>query len=128
MIAEDRNLWTKRRGWLDIVAEMLRIARNGKLKTHIRFKAGLSHSQVNKYLPFLVEKGLIENLTVKKRKLNIKLYRTTQKGLRFIEILESMKKLEDSPEKRESRKLGSFPTFKRKTNKICFQDNISEES
>lgn len=86
-----------RRGWHDIIAEILKIARSGKLKTHIMFKARLSHEQANKYLPFLVNKGLIENLTVKKKKLRRKLYRTTQKGIRLMKIVESMKKLEDSP-------------------------------
>jgi len=87
----------KRRGWHDIITEILKTARDGEIKTHIMFKAGLSHNQVNRYLSFLVEKGLVENLTVKRKKSNTRLYRTTQKGVQLIEILESLRKLEGSP-------------------------------
>lgn len=94
----------KRRDWHDIIAEILRTARDGKLKTHIMFRARLSYDQVNKYLSFLVDKGLMENLSVKKKKLSMELYHTTQKGLKLMEILELMKKLEGSfTEKYESR-------------------------
>lgn len=103
-----------RRDWHDIIAEILKTTKDGKLKTHIMFKVRLSHDQVNRYLPFLVDKGFIENFTMKKKRLTMELYRTTQKGLRLMEILESMKKLEDSStEEYESRGIKPALTCRR---------------
>lgn len=90
-----------RRGWPEIIAEILKVAKQSRLKTHIMFKAGLSHDQVNRYLSFLVERGLIENFTVKKKRLTMELYRTTPKGVELIEILESIRKLETSSGKQK---------------------------
>ena len=83
----------KRRDRHDIVAEMLDHARGGKIKTHIMYKAKLSYSQVNEYLLLLVEKGFVENITVKHRRRIVTMYRTTEKGIEFLNRLESMNKL-----------------------------------
>lgn len=104
----------KRRGWHDIIAEILKTANQGTLKTHIALKVGLTHDQMKRYLRFLIDEGLIQNLTIKRRKLSIRLYRTTQKGLKLMEILEFMRKLEDSPsEKCECREIKHAPTCRR---------------
>jgi predicted transcriptional regulator len=50
----------KRRDRHDIVVEILRTAVDGKIKTHIMYKAKLSYAQLNEYLPLLVEKGFLE--------------------------------------------------------------------
>ena len=84
---------TKRRDRHDIIVEILRTARNGKIKTHIMYKAKLSYAQVSEYLPLLVNKGFLEPFTVKQRKLHRKLYRTTEKGRKLLENLEYIDKL-----------------------------------
>jgi len=84
---------SKRRDRHDIVAEMLDHARGGKIKTHIMYKAKLSYSQINEYLNLLVEKGFVENITVKRRRKIVTMYRTTEKGIEFLNRLESMNKL-----------------------------------
>ena len=84
---------TKRRDRHDIIVEILKTARNGKIKTHIMYKAKLSYAQINEYLPLLVNKGFLEPFTVKKRKVHRKLYRTTEKGVKLLENCESMAKL-----------------------------------
>ena len=48
----------KRRDHLDIIAEMLEVARDGALKTKIMYEANLSFAQLNEYLSFLLEIGL----------------------------------------------------------------------
>ena len=83
----------KRRDRHDIVAEILKTAVNGKIKTHIMYRAKLSYSQVNEYLPMLVNKGFLENNKTAHGKHMTAVYRTTSRGLQFIESLESINKL-----------------------------------
>jgi len=83
----------KRRDRHDIVAEILKTAKGGKIKTHIMYKAKLSYSQINEYLTLLVEKGFLENMTIKRKKQTITVYKTTEKGIEFLDHLESVNKL-----------------------------------
>ncbi len=75
----------KRRDRHDIIAEILKTAKEARIKTHIMYKAKLSYAQVNEYLPLLIKKGFLEPFTVQKRKIRRKLYRTTEKGLQLLE-------------------------------------------
>jgi len=84
---------TKRRDRHDIIVEILKTARAGKIKTHIMYKAKLSYAQINEYLPLLVNKGFLEFFTVKQRRVSRKLYRTTEKGKKLLENSESIAKL-----------------------------------
>ncbi len=84
---------SKRRDRHDIVAEILRTARGGKIKTHIMYRAKLSYSQINEYLDLLVEKGFLENMTVKRKRQIVTMYRTTKKGIEFLDHTESINKL-----------------------------------
>ncbi|MCW3976552.1 MAG: helix-turn-helix transcriptional regulator [Candidatus Bathyarchaeota archaeon] len=80
----------KRRDRHDIIVEILKTAIDGKIKTHIMYKAKLSYAQINEYLALLVSKGFVEPFTVKQRKIRRKLYRTTEKGMRLLANFESM--------------------------------------
>ena len=82
------ELNNKRRDRHDIVTEILKTAREGKIKTHIMYRAKLSYSQINTYLQLLVEKGFLENNTVVRKKQTITLYKTTPKGVHLIENIE----------------------------------------
>jgi len=84
---------SKRRDRHDIVAEILRTAIGGKLKTHIMYKAKLSYSQIQEYLKLLVEKGFLENMTIKRKRQTITMYKTTKRGMDFLDHLESINKL-----------------------------------
>jgi predicted transcriptional regulator len=83
----------RRRDRHDIVAEILKTAVNGRIKTHIMYRAKLSYSQINEYLPMLVEKGFLENSKATRGRQYSVFYRTTSKGLQFLENLESINKL-----------------------------------
>jgi predicted transcriptional regulator len=83
----------RRRDRHDIVAEILKTAREGRIKTHIMYKAKLSYSQINTYLKLLVEKGFLENNTVRKRRQTVTLYKTTPKGMQFIDNIETVNNL-----------------------------------
>lgn len=83
----------KRRDRHDIVAEILRTATGGKIKTHIMYKAKLSYSQINEYLRVLVEKGFLQNAKNKRKKQIVTTYRTTKKGKEFLDCMEFINKL-----------------------------------
>ena len=91
--AEEREEDGKRRDRHDIIVEILKTAINGKVKTHIMYKARLSYAQLNEYLPRLVEKGFLENQTIKKRNLLKKVFKTTSKGIKLLENFENMNNL-----------------------------------
>jgi predicted transcriptional regulator len=81
---------SKRRDRHDIVAEILETARGGAIKTHIMYKARLSYAQVSEYVPLLLEKGFLENCTVKKHRQEKLLLKTTEQGEKFLENLKSL--------------------------------------
>jgi predicted transcriptional regulator len=84
---------SRRRDRHDIVAEILKTAREGKIKTHIMYKAKLSYSQINTYIGLLVEKGFLENTKVRRKKQTVTMYKTTSKGILFIENIETVNQL-----------------------------------
>jgi predicted transcriptional regulator len=77
--------------------EILRTAVEGKIKTHIMYKAKLSYAQLNEYLPLLIEKGFLENTSIKHKRAIKRVYKTTEKGQRFLENFNSVKKLWSYP-------------------------------
>ena len=87
------EVMNKRRDRHDIVAEILKTARGGKIKTHIMYKAKLSYSQINEYLNLLIGKGFLENTTIQRKRQTITMYRTTKKGIDFLDHLEFLNKL-----------------------------------
>ena len=82
------ELNSKRRDRHDIVAEILKTAKEGRIKTHIMYKAKLSYSQINTYLQLLVEKGFLENNTIRRKRQIVTIYRTTPKGVEYIDNIE----------------------------------------
>jgi predicted transcriptional regulator len=65
---------------VEILVNILNVARGSTLKTHILYKANLSHRQVDRYLTFLAENGMLKPVPV-----NGKLrYEVTEKGLEFL--------------------------------------------
>jgi predicted transcriptional regulator len=77
----DQNLRPKRRDRLYIIAEVLEIATEGTLKTQIMYGANLSFTQLNDYLRFTLNIGLLK----KTRRDGRDVYETTEKGMAFLE-------------------------------------------
>lgn len=71
----------KRRDKLYIIAEILEIAKEGILKTQIMYRANLSFTQLNEYLKFMLKINLLE----KKFRNDKEIYKTTEKGLDFLQ-------------------------------------------
>jgi predicted transcriptional regulator len=93
MITSTEEDGARRRDRHDIIVEILKTAINGKVKTHIMYKARLSYAQLNKYLPQLVKNGFLENVKIKRRKDYKKVFKTTLKGLKLLESFETIKNL-----------------------------------
>ena len=100
-----KNEWPeaprKRRDRLYIISEILIIAKDGSLKTQIMYRANLSFAQLNEYLSFLLKIKLLKVV-----KHNGKTaYKTTTKGIKYLENYEKIAGLlsgEEDPDKRNS--------------------------
>ena len=83
-----QTLWD-RRDRLGIMAEIMEIAREGRLKTQIMYGVNLSFNQLKEYLSFLTEMGFLK-VHIKNRK---RVYETTAKGIKYIENYREMSNL-----------------------------------
>jgi predicted transcriptional regulator len=71
----------KRRDQLNIIANILGISKEGVLKTQIMYRANLSFSQLNDYIVFLLNNGLITQVNVDGKEG----YMITVKGIGFLQ-------------------------------------------
>ena len=74
-----------RRSNIEVIADMLRLGEAGK--TEIMYSANMSYSQLQKYLNFLLQLGLIDRVTVGNP---VVTYRVTRKGLRLLRSIDSI--------------------------------------
>ena len=74
-----------RRGKIEIVIDILSVALGGARKTEIVYKANLNFKRIERYLPFLEERGLMES--------SGPIYKTTEKGKEFLRGYEKMEEL-----------------------------------
>jgi len=85
----------KRRGRLDIIADILRSIQNrgGSIKpTHLLYKSNLSHVKLKKYMETLLERGMIEEKEVKGRKMIF----MKDQGNKFLLEFDRIKEFSDS--------------------------------
>jgi predicted transcriptional regulator len=71
---------------------------NGVLKTRIMYEAFLSFSQVEEYIALLLGNGLLEHDHLKKT------YKTTEKGLRLLELCNSINEIVDTKKTKKDEK------------------------
>jgi len=74
-----------RRSNIEVVADMLRLGEAGK--TEIMYSANMSYAQLQKYLTFLLQLGLIDKVTVGNP---VVTYRVTKKGLRLLRSIDAI--------------------------------------
>ena len=67
---------------IEILAKMLQVASNQTLKTHIMYRANLSHRQLERYLAYLQTNGMLEQVLDASD--GITKFWVTQKGLDFL--------------------------------------------
>ena len=85
----------KRRGKLEVIADILRSIQDkeGKIKpTHLLYKSNLSHAKLKEYVNVLLEKGMIEERSVKDRKM----FFMKDQGHKFLLEFERIKEFSDS--------------------------------
>jgi len=87
----------RRRNKLDIFADILKVALKGALKTHIVGKANLNFRLIPPYLKTLIDRGLLSKTRepFKSRYM----YRTTPKGVEFLEHYQALIQAIEGPEK-----------------------------
>jgi predicted transcriptional regulator len=66
---------------VEILASILKVASTQTLKTHIMYRANLSHRQLEKYLSFLEKNGMLERIMDERGTM---LYQITSKGIDFL--------------------------------------------
>lgn len=69
---------------MDIFSKILQVANGGIAKTKIMYRVFLSYSQMKDYLMVLTQSDLVSY------DLNTQTFKTTQKGLRFVEVYNQM--------------------------------------
>jgi len=74
-----------RRSSIEVIADILRLGEAGK--TEIMYSANMSFRQLQKYLSFLLQLGLITKVEVGNP---IITYRVTKKGLRLLRNIDSI--------------------------------------
>jgi predicted transcriptional regulator len=69
------------------VTQILQAANGGSTKTKIMYKAYLSYAQLKEYLSILIENDLL------KYSEGEQIYKTTEKGLKFLKVYDQMSDL-----------------------------------
>jgi len=75
----------RRRSSIEVIADMLRLGEAGK--TEIMYSANMSYHQLQKYLTFMLQLGLITKVMVGNP---VVTYRVTRKGLRLLRSIEGV--------------------------------------
>jgi len=74
-----------RRSEIEIIKDILDLSKNGSKKTSILYKGNLSFYQLQEYLPYLIEKDVLEEKYHRDNGRSYKFYKTTTKGLSLLE-------------------------------------------
>ena len=101
---------------IEIVADILDVAKNGARRTQIMYKGNLSYKLLNKYLRMLIEADLIEC----EGDLN---YIITLKGGEFLEIFKQYKR----QYKQISKRINLLKSYKVMLEKMCSNFNICND-
>ena len=75
----------KRRSNIEVIADMLRLGEAGK--TEIMYSANMSYFQLKKYLNFLLQRGLIDEVALGNPSVS---YRVTRKGLDVLRNIDAI--------------------------------------
>jgi len=76
------------RGYMEIIYSILESSKQGALKTHIMFRCNLNSRQLQLYVQFLVDKGLLVRERVPPSpKVE---YRTSERGRKYMQAYETL--------------------------------------
>lgn len=105
----------RRRDRLFIMAEILEVAREGVLKTQIMYRANLSFAQLNEYLSLLLDLNLLRTVKNSERTT----YKTTDKGLRYLQSYKAIRELLKQGKSNNKGEANSLYLVKRGSQVIC---------
>jgi predicted transcriptional regulator len=91
--------YTKRRDQISIIANILDKAQEGARKTQIMYAANLSFTQLNEYITFLLDQGLIRQHKVD----NKEIYIATVRGVIFAKMYSELLDMIKTQPKRDDR-------------------------
>lgn len=83
----NRTTVSRRRSNIEIIADMLKIGKNGAGKTKIMYNANMSYSQIQKYLRFLVGQGFIDKVEVENTAVT---YQLTDSGSKLLDTINNL--------------------------------------
>ncbi len=86
------SLKLRKRSDIDIMANILSEANKGTKKTRIMYRCNLSHRQLQLYLQLLLDMGFLESDS-KKEGAKLNHFRTTSKGIEFLDAYHTLKGL-----------------------------------
>ncbi|MGQ9513480.1 MAG: winged helix-turn-helix domain-containing protein [Thermoproteota archaeon] len=89
----------KNRSGLEILASIVSAAVGGARKTHVMYKANLSHSQLQRCLSFLESRGLVR--ITENPDMNGQIYEATERGIHFLRDYMRLDKYLNSMNKEE---------------------------
>jgi predicted transcriptional regulator len=75
----------RRRSSIEIIADMLRLGEAGK--TEMMYSVNMSYFQLQKYLNFLLERGLVDKVKIGNPSVT---YRVTPKGLNLLRSIDAV--------------------------------------
>jgi len=78
-----------RRNYMDIAADILKVAEGGARKTYLVYQANLNFKIIRKYLARLIDNGFLDY--------DGKLYHTTPRGLEFLWRYDALQSLSEAP-------------------------------
>jgi predicted transcriptional regulator len=95
-----KNLDMRYRTRTEIIARILEVASEGTvLKTKIMYGAFLSHQQLKEYLSLLLDRELIQYSKIGQT------YRTTDKGVHFLQIYTTLNNMIDKKKKSNNKNI-----------------------
>jgi predicted transcriptional regulator len=99
----------RNRSKMSLIANILRVSSKTIARTHLMYRANLSHRMLNSYVAYLINQGLLEEESSLKNG-RLTYYRTTKRGQEYVDTYDSLMELAGG--------LGRFN---------CFRDAFGEE-
>jgi len=78
---------------VDIIANILQVAIDGAKKTHIMYGCNLSFDQLQTYLHFLLDRGLLKTVSETEESDNPGFFQTTARGRTFLHAYRNLRGL-----------------------------------
>jgi predicted transcriptional regulator len=91
-VRSDAHRLFRKRSDIDIMANILSVAKKGAKKTRVMYRCNLSHSQLQVYLQILSEMGFLASHP-KKEGVKLNYFETTSKGFKFLDAYQVLKSL-----------------------------------